>query len=74
MVSINVFLKCEYCQLTKKRSVFFRFASRKIPFECKDIEIALHEIRGLQDHIDELEMNKVKQVRTIKNLLEELQR
>jgi len=51
-----------------------RFASTRNPFECKDIKIALTEIRELQNHIEELEYNKAQQVRTIQNLLEETHR
>ncbi len=57
---------------------FFSFscrrASRLNPFECKDIKIALHEIRELQNEIENLEMAKADQTRTIQNLLESVER
>ncbi len=48
--------------------LFFR--SRN-PFECKDIKIALTEIRELQDKIFDLEQEKTKNVKTIQTIMEE---
>ena len=41
------------------------FAKGRNPFECKDIKIALTEIRGLQNQIDDLRKSKRQQTRTI---------
>ncbi len=40
-----------------------RFASTRNPFECKDIKIALTEIRELQDDIEELQRTKNDQIK-----------
>ena len=49
----------------------FDFARSRNPFECKDIKIALTEIRALQDQIDTLEIDKRNKIRTIQNLMED---
>lgn len=46
------------------------FARSRNPFECKDIKIALTEIRELQNYIDRLEVDKQNKINTIKGLME----
>eukprot|EP00095_Tigriopus_kingsejongensis_P005722 maker-scaffold616_size123561-snap-gene-0.19 protein:Tk05722 transcript:maker-scaffold616_size123561-snap-gene-0.19-mRNA-1 annotation:"aig1 family" len=48
----------------------FKFAKTRNPFECKDIKIALTEIRQLQNEIYQLQSNKQEQIKTIQDLLE----
>eukprot|EP00092_Neocalanus_flemingeri_P001717 GFUD01001832.1.p1 GENE.GFUD01001832.1~~GFUD01001832.1.p1 ORF type:complete len:394 (-),score=122.08 GFUD01001832.1:250-1431(-) len=48
--------------------ILWEYALSREPFECKDIEIALTEIRELQNHIDSL----VKQEEVKKTLIESL--
>ena len=52
----------------------WNFARSQNPFECKDIKLALTEIRELHHKIDKLETDKESKIRTIQNLLEENQR
>ena len=47
------------------------FALSRDPFECKDIEIALTEIRQLQNHIDSLVREEQDKKNTIQVLIEE---
>ena len=49
----------------------WNFARSRIPFECKDIKIALTEIRELQDRLLDLKNDKRYRIRTIQGLLEE---
>lgn len=49
----------------------WKFASTRNPFECKDIKIALTEIRSLQNYIDDLEVDKENKINTIRNLMEQ---
>ena len=51
-------------------STLLNFARNRNPFECKDIKIALTEIRELQEKIGELEKDKRHKVRTITDLME----
>ena len=53
---------------------FFSFASTRQPFECKDIKIALTEIRELQDEINNLRGEKRQKISQIQDLLEENER
>ena len=46
------------------------FAKNRNPFECKDIKIALTEIRELQDRISNMEQDKSNKIKTIQDLLE----
>ena len=48
----------------------WQFAKSRNPFECKDIKIALTEIRELQDHIADLREDKQYKIRTIQQLME----
>jgi GTPase SAR1 family protein len=48
----------------------WQFASTNNPFECKDIKIALTEIRELQNHIEDLENYRVDQAERIQHLME----
>jgi hypothetical protein len=48
----------------------WQFASSRNPFECKDIKIALTEIRELQNDISDLEMYKMEQAARIQHLME----
>ena len=49
----------------------WQFAKSRNPFECKDIKIALTEIRELQDAIHELKDDKRHKIRTIQKLMEQ---
>ena len=49
----------------------WNFASTNNPFECKDIKIALTEIRELQNHIDEMEITQSNNLAQIATLTEE---
>ena len=49
----------------------WQFARSRNPFECKDIKIALTEIRELQDAIGDLKDDKQYRIRTIQKLMEE---
>lgn len=49
----------------------WQFARSRNPFECKDIKIALTEIRELQDAISDLKDDKQYRIRTIQKLMEE---
>ena len=49
----------------------WQFAKSRNPFECKDIKIALTEIRELQDAIADLRDDKQYRIRTIQKLMEE---
>ena len=49
----------------------WQFANSRAPFECKDIKIALTEIRELQDRISDLNNDKQYRIRTIQSMLEE---
>ena len=49
----------------------WQFARSRNPFECKDIKIALTEIRELQDRIADLRDDKQYRIRTIQKLMEE---
>ena len=53
---------------TKK---LWKFAKSRQPFECKDIKIALTEIRELQNRVVDLEQDKDYRIRTIQQLLQE---
>ena len=48
----------------------WQFARSRNPFECKDIKIALTEIRELQDRIADLREDKQYKIRTIQQLME----
>ena len=53
----------------------YDFASSVEPFECKDIEMALHEIMELQSHISKLSlenMNIEKNITAVKNEVKKL--
>lgn len=52
----------------------WNFARTRNPFECKDIKLALTEIRELQDKIETLQEDKLNKIGTIQGLLEENQR
>ncbi len=54
--------------------IIFIICSSRNPFECKDIKIALTEIRKLQDKISDLESDKTNNIRTIQTLMEEKMR
>jgi len=49
----------------------FELASNLEPFQCKDIEIALHEIRKMQKDIEKLENTTQERTMIIQNLLNE---
>ena len=49
----------------------WQFAKSRIPFECKDIKIALTEIRELQDRISDLNNDKQYRIRSIQSMMEE---
>ena len=49
----------------------WQFAKSRTPFECKDIKIALTEIRELQDRISDLNNDKQYRIRTIQSMMEE---
>ena len=49
----------------------FDFAKNRNPFECKDITIALHDIRNLQNEVEDLKRDQENKVHTIHRLLEE---
>lgn len=57
-------------QFTQQTDKLLQFARSRNPFECKDIKIALTEIRGLQDKIEDLEEDKDNKIKTIQNLME----
>ena len=48
-----------------------KFSISRKPFECKDIKIALTEIRMLQDRIQYLKQDKTYRIQTIQQLLRE---
>ena len=50
---------------TKK---LWNFASSRTPFECKDIKVALTEIKSLQNDIDKLKHQRIEKIKTIQNL------
>lgn len=60
----------EVAKFKANTDTLFQFAQSRNPFECKDIKIALTEIRQLQNDIYELENNKREQIKTIQDLLE----
>ena len=49
----------------------WNFARSRNPFECKDIKLALTEIRELHQKIGNLESDKETKIRTIQSLMEE---
>ena len=49
----------------------YNFANSRIPFQCKDIKIALTEIRELQEKIEDLETDKNNRIKTIQKIMEE---
>jgi len=49
----------------------WEFASTNNPFECKDIKIALTEIRQLQNKINDLEHQQNNKIRQIQDLMEQ---
>ena len=60
----------ELQKFVNETNELFNFAKNRNPFECKDIKIALTEIRELQEHIETLELDKDNKIKTIQNLLE----
>lgn len=61
----------ELKKFTEETENLFNFATNRNPFECKDIEIALHDIRKLQNEIDDLKQDAHNKVQTIHRLMEE---
>ena len=49
----------------------YNFANNRVPFQCKDIKIALTEIRELQEKIEDLETDKNNRIKTIQKIMEE---
>ena len=65
--STNEFETMKFKEQTDK---LLDFAKNRNPFECKDIKIALTEIRELQDRISNMEQDKSNKIKTIQDLLE----
>jgi len=61
----------ETAQFNKYAQNLIEHANSVDPFECKDIEIALHEIRDMQNHIDRLKKETDERTNIIQNLIEE---
>jgi len=55
----------------QETQTLYDYASTRQPFECKDIEIALTEIRQLQNQIDNLEQEEMNKKNIIDDLMEE---
>ena len=60
----------EVKEFKKNTNALLQFAQTRIPFECKDIRIALTEIRQLQNDIRDLKSDKRNKIRTIQDLME----
>jgi len=61
----------EVAMFKKYSQNLFDHANSVEPFECKDIEIALHEIRDMQNRIDRLKQETDERTNIIQNLIEE---
>ena len=61
----------ELKKFNEATGALWNFANNNNPFECKDIKIALTDIRKLQDQIYELRQDQENKVHTIHRLLEE---
>ena len=55
----------ELTKFKEQTEKIWNFAKGRNPFECKDIKIALTDIRKLQEEIDDLKQDKKNQVHTI---------
>ena len=60
----------EVKEFHKNTNALLQFAQTRTPFECKDIQIALTEIRQLQNDIRDLRSDKQHRIRTIQRLME----
>ena len=60
----------EVKEFRKNTQNLLEFAQTRTPFECKDIRIALTEIRQLQNDIQDLRSDKKNRIRTIQALME----
>ena len=60
----------EVKEFQKNSNALLQFAQTRTPFECKDIQIALTEIRQLQNDIRDLKSDKQYRIRTIQRLME----
>jgi len=78
----SVFLDTYYQRESEQETQVFRenadfllnYAQTRKPFQCKDIEIALTEIREMQNHIDSLEQEDRDKRNIIQDLMEERNR
>jgi len=61
----------ERAKFTDNTHKLLTFAQSVKPFECKDIEIALHEIRQLQNNINSLKNENDEKLRIMQELLAE---
>ena len=61
----------ELKKFNEETDKLFEFATKRNPFECKDIEIALTDIMKLNKEIQELKQDGQNKVNTIQQLLEE---
>ena len=60
----------EVKEFQKHTNALLQFAQTRVPFERKDIKIALTEIRQLQNDIRDLQSDKRNKIRTIQALME----
>ena len=60
----------EVREFQSNTNALLQFAQTRTPFECKDIQIALTEIRQLQNDIRDLKSDKQHRIRTIQRLME----
>ncbi len=62
--------KVESDRFNEHTANLWKFANSRNPFECKDIKIALTEIRELQNNVEDLENYKMQQAARIQHLME----
>ena len=61
----------ERAKFAENTNKLLTFAQSVKPFECKDIEIALHEIREMQNSINSLKNENAERTRIMQQLLVE---
>lgn len=61
----------EQAKFAENTNKLLTFAQSVKPFECKDIEIALHEIREMQNSINSLKNENAERTKIMQQLLEE---